>query len=372
MVSAASRPISQLSDSELRAAKARAARELRRAAGLTALMEPISEIKTRPLRWLWPGRIPLGKLTIIAVDPGLGKSLLTLDLAARVSKGSRLPDDERAEQGDSIIISAEDDAGDTIRPRLEVAGADLTRIHILHGVHRHGGNGDAKIRDFCLVDVEALDDALDSIDDISNSEVRGALRPLAELAARRGVSILGVSHLRKGQSPVAIYRITGFLAFTAAARAVYAVVRDPEDRARRLFLPVKCNLGPDMSGLAYRIEGGPDGVPFLHWDQSPVEQQAETLLGEPQGEPRSELEEAADWLRDVLAEGPRLAVDLQRQAREAGISWITIRRAKRQAGAVSRRQGTVWVWTLQDAQGAQDSHGEQQEHLEHLDGDAGA
>jgi len=388
MVDVASRPISQLSDSELRAAKARAAREGRRAAGFLVLMEPFSKIKAQPIRWVWRNRIPAGKLTIIAGDPGLGKSLLTLDLAARLSRGHPLPDGERAEAGDVIIVSAEDDPADTIRPRLEVAGADLGRIHFLRGAYSHGGNGSARYKQFGLGDLDTLTDALDSIeeegrdvrlvvldplsayldgvDDVSNGDVRGLLRPLAELAARRGTAIIGVSHLRKGMSPVAIYRVTGSLAFTAAARAVYAVVRDPEDRARRLFLPVKCNLSPDLGGLAYRLESAEE-VPFLHWEAAPVEQEADTLLGEARGERRSELEEAAEWLREVLAEGPLPAVDLQRQAREAGIAWITVRRAKRVAGAASRRQGTAWVWALQDAQGDQDSHGEQEEHLEHLD-----
>ena len=374
---AAASPISQLSDSELRAAKARAAREVRRAAGLFVLMEPFAKIEAKAIRWLWPNRIPAGKLTILAGDPGVGKSLLTLDLAARVSRGYVMPDGEQPEAGDVILLSAEDDAADTIRPRLEIAGAALDRIRFLRSVCRHGNDGGAKSQEFKLADVEALADAVDTIeeegrtvrlvvidpisaflgdiDGNSNGDVRGVLRPVADLAARRGVAIVGVSHLRKGLSPVAIYRVTGSLAFTAAARAVYAIVRDPAEKARRLLLPVKCNLSPDSSGLAYRVESV-EGVPYLHWEEGRVEQAADALLGEPGGEHHSELEEAADFLRDVLADGPIPAVELQRLAREAGISMRTINRAKRIAGASSRRQGKIWVWALQDCQECQDVH----------------
>jgi hypothetical protein len=384
--------ISGMSDDQLRASKARAAREQRRAAGMMALVEPFSGIVRKPLRWLWPWRVPLGKLTLLAGDPGLGKSLLLLDLAARVSRGYSLPDGDCAEIGDVVIVSAEDDASDTIRPRLEAAGADLGRVHLLRGCYKHSDNGNSRFQDFCLSDLEILADALDSIaeqgrhvllvviDPISayltgtdgndNTGVRSVLRPLADMAAKRAVAIIGLSHLNKAVSLGALYRVIGSMAFTAAARAVYVVVSDQEDRARKLFIPLKCNLSPDMDGLAYRIETDESGTPCLRWEEGAVGAKADKLLGEPEKEQRTEQEEAVLWLRDVLAEGPMPAVDLQRQAREAGISWITIRRAKRQAGAASRRQGTVWVWTLQDAQGDQDSHSEQHEHLEHLDGES--
>ncbi len=385
--------IAELSNAEVAAVKAKAAREQRRAAGFMALLEPVSKIERKPLRWLWPWRVPLGKLTILAGDPALGKSLLLLDLAARVSCGHPLPDGDQAEVGDVIIVSAEDDPADTIRPRLEAAGADLERVHILRGCYQHSENGRPRLRDFSLADLDTLADALDSIaeqgrsvslvvidpvtaylgnlDGNDNGGIRGVLRPLAELAARRAVAIIGLSHLNKAAGMAALHRVTGSLAFVAAARAVHLVVADREDKTRKLFLPLKCNLAPDPGGLAFHIETDADGVPCLRWESGAVEQEADALLAESQGERRSEQEEALGWLREILAEGPLLAVDLQRQARDAGIAWITVRRAKKAAGVVSRRQGTVWTWALQDAQGAQDSHPEQHEQHEHLDGGNG-
>lgn len=375
--SSSSTPIAQLSDSQLAVIKARECREQRKAAGFMSLLDPVSAIERKPLRWLWPWRVPLGKLTILAGDPGLGKSLLLLDLAARVSKGHLLPDGGSAESGDVIVVSAEDDPADTIRPRLEAAGADLARVHILRGCYQHTENGKLRIRDFSLADLEILTDALDAIaeqgrtvrlvviDPISaylgdldgndNGGIRGLLRPLAELAARRAVAIIGLSHLNKAAGMAAMHRVTGSLAFVAAARAVYLLVADQEQKARKLFLPLKCNLGPDVGGLAFRIESDGDGVPCLRWEAGAVDQQADALLAEPQGERQSEQQDAEAWLREVLSEGPVPAVELRRQAGESGVAWRTLARAKRAAGAVSLREGTTWVWKLQECQECQDS-----------------
>ena len=168
-------------------------------------------------------------------DPGLGKSVLSLDLAARVSTGAPWPHAAgRSDIGDVLILSAEDDPADTIVPRLMAVGADLNRIFILKGVKK----GD-QVQYFSLAeDLLALEAALTSqtrliiIDPISaylgetdshvNTSVRSVLAPLAELASKTGAAVLAISHLNKGQG-AAIYRVQGSIAFTAAARAVWAV-----------------------------------------------------------------------------------------------------------------------------------------------------
>jgi len=95
----------------------------------------VSDVETKPVDWLWPDRIPLGKFTLFQGDPCVGKSFETLDIAARVSTGNGWPDspDSRAVPGDAILLSAEDDVADTIRSRLEAAGADLSRVHVISG-----------------------------------------------------------------------------------------------------------------------------------------------------------------------------------------------------------------------------------------------
>src|SRR5208283_2021212 len=164
--------------------------------------------------WLWNQRIPLGKLTIFAGDPGKGKSLVTVDVAAHLSKGENFPDGSRCSVGDTIFLSAEDDAADTVRPRLDAAGADVSRIHRVKAVKvtlADGGTGDSI---FSLErDLEKLDEAIGRIpstqliviDPVSaymgkvdthrDAEIRRVLAPLADVASRRSVGVVGIMHL---------------------------------------------------------------------------------------------------------------------------------------------------------------------------------
>ena len=248
----------------------------------------LADVEPQPIEWLWPERIALGKLTLIAGDPGVGKSLLTLDIAARLSHGGPWPDkpSDMNRIGSVVLLSAEDDPADTLRPRLEAAGANLKRIHVLNGVKREHRGGAGGLGLFCLEsDLPMLAEAIRSVPDCrlvlidpitaytgridshNNTEVRGLLAPLAALAAEHNVAVIAVTHFNKSGTGPAIYRAMGSLAFAAAARAVWAVIKDPDNPQRRLFLPVKNNLGGDMSGLAYTIEAdGPDGAPVVAWE----------------------------------------------------------------------------------------------------------
>src|SRR5262249_13584096 len=162
--------------------------------------------------WLWPGRIACGKVTMLAGHPGLGKSQVALSIAAIVSTGGRWPvDGACAECGSVVIMSAEDDPEDTIRPRLDAAGADLARCHVIDAVRRRDDTGRETRRGFSILeDVPRLaaalvgfgDTALVVIDPITaylgatdshcNAEVRAALAPLADLAAQHRVAVLAI------------------------------------------------------------------------------------------------------------------------------------------------------------------------------------
>ena len=324
----------------------------------TMLMSSVSPV---PVQWLWRPRIALGKLTIIAGDPGLGKSMLTASLMAHVSTGRNWPDGASCPTGSVVLVSGEDDPGDTIRPRLDMAGASAGRVHYLQSIRDHDGE-----RGFTLADVVPIASLLDSIGDCKlividpvsaylagtdshkNSDIRALLTPLAQMAAAYGVAIVAVSHLNKSQAGNALSRVTGSLAFVAAARAAYVVARCPDDPARRLVLPIKNNLGNDLTGMAYRIASQND-VPYIVWEKDPVTISADEALAPMQDAPRSARDDAAEFLTQLLSRDPVSVDQVKAEGKAAGFSWATLRRAKEEIGAKSKKAGfdtAGWCWYL--------------------------
>jgi hypothetical protein len=347
----------------------------------SVIVRRLSDVVAKPIRWLWPGRIARGKVSMIAGHPGLGKSQLTAALASVVTTGGRWPVDRTpSERGRVILLNAEDDAADTIRPRLEAAGADLERCEILDAiVEGFHSNGQPATRGFSIKDdIGALDELLTARTDVAlvvidpitaylsgvdshvNADVRAVLTPLSEIAAKHGVAVVCVSHLNKGSagkasSGEAMLRVSGSLAFVAAARAAFIVVKDQENPARRLFLPAKNNVGKDGSGLAFSVESvtldsGIDTSRVL-WEPNPVTITADEAMAPPleDGE-RTMTEEAVDLLRDVLSAGRVPSHDVKRRATEAGISDKALRTARERLNVVSSREGfgadTKTFWAL--------------------------
>jgi len=328
----------------------------------------LSSVTPTTIDWLWPNRIPVGKVSLLAGDPGLGKSLITVDIAARVTTGRFWPElTDQAQRGGVVLLSAEDDTADTIVPRLHAADADLSRIHLLTAIEWYDSDRNKKTqRSFSLErDLPALATAIDKtpgcrlvvIDPISsylgktdshkNADVRAVLAPLAELAQQKQVAVLAVSHLTKAGGP-AVGRVMGSLAFVAAARAVWCVACDKEDKSLRLLLPVKCNLGPRPTGLSYKVLN-PEGQPYLAWSPEPVEVDTDEALAA-DSEYGAERRDAKEWLREALADGPLLSKDLERMAKESGHNWRTVKRAKAELGVIAQREGFgrdgTWHWKL--------------------------
>jgi AAA domain len=344
------------------------------------IIERLTDVTRELLQWLWPGRIPLGKLTLLCGDPGLGKSFVTLDLAARVSRGEPWPDLPlfRTTPGGVVLFNAEDDLGDTIAPRLDKMNANDTRIFAVQGI---GGldakNGAQWKRSFSLeTDLPRLEEMLaehpdtrlviidpisaytGTVDSHKNAEVRGLLAPLADLAGRHHVAVLSVTHLSKSGGSKAVYRAMGSLAFAAAARAVWAIVKDQDDSQRRLFLPAKLNVAQDPDGLAYRIKDG-----RVAWEADPIRIHAddafaaEMRAANGSGNRGSERREAADWLRDELASGPKPASEVIELGEQYGFTERTLRRAYKQIGEKAKKESFdgPWMWRLADPSGHEDT-----------------
>lgn len=341
-----------------------------------AVVACLADIQPESISWLWPGRIALGKLTLIAGDPGLGKSLLTATLAAHVSKGYPWPIDGSVPPvGDVVLVSAEDDPADTIRPRLDAAGADCRRIHILQAVRERDTEGVATERTFSLKrDIAVLEELLPTLPDCrllvidpisayldgteshNNSDMRGLLAPLAGLAGQHKIAVVLVQHLNKSSgSNNALYRPMGSVAFIAAARAAYIVTKDKDNPERRLVMPAKNNLAKDSTGLAYSVITAENCAPVIAWESEPVTMTADEALALPASkEDRTETDWAIDFLQDLLSSGPVQASVVQKEARQAGVSTKPLRCAQQKLGIKPKKIGfdEGWMWALPEHEDA--------------------
>jgi putative DNA primase/helicase len=339
------------------------------------IYQRLSDIEAKPIHWLWPGRIARGKPTMIAGNPGLGKSQTTASLAAVVTSGGQWPVDRvRCEKGSVLFLSAEDDPADTIRPRLEAAGADVSKVHILKAVlDSYDSAGQEVHRAFNLkADIRRLEEALAEIGDVAlvvidpisaylgngdshnNAEVRALLAPLSDMASRQNVAVVLVSHLNKGGAGgEALMRVTGSLAFVAAARAAFIVAKDPDDENRRLFIPAKNNIAKDVGGLAFRIEGYnlDSGIETsrVMWETAPVNGvTADSILSLQDPEEKGARDEAKAFLLELLKPGSMPSKDVFVNARGAGVAEKTLRRAAQDLGVVKSKVGMDggWMWKL--------------------------
>lgn len=326
----------------------------------------LADVEPREVQWLWPGRVPLGRISLLVGRPGEGKSFLTTDMAARVSTGRTWPDGSACPAGSVILVSAEDDPHDTIRPRLDAHGADVRRVHLLSTVRRRGERGRLVEAMFTLEDLPALEEALQRqpdcrlivIDPIGSfigggtdshrdNEVRAVLAPVAQLAERYGPAVLIVAHRRKSAGTIADDLAIGSRAFTGIARAVWHLTRDTDDKRRRLLLSGKNNLAPEGTGLAFDIGGIP---PAIQWEPGPVNLRADDALAAESegGGDGGALAEATDFLRAELAHGRKTGTEVKAAAKAAGVSARTLDRARARLGVVAAPDGYrgPWTWGL--------------------------
>jgi hypothetical protein len=333
----------------------------------------LSEVQPERVRWLWDGYIPLGKVVLVDGDPGMGKSTLLYDLAARISTGAVMPDGSRAHidrPAGVVILSAEDGLADTIRPRLDAAGADPDMIFAIDGLT----NGEQE-RSITLADIPAIEQAILRVEaklviidplmaylgsetnSYRDQDVRGLLAPLARVAEKHGVAIVVVRHLSKGQSTNVLYRGGGSIGIIGAARVALMVGRDPDDPdgPRRILAVAKSNLAAFPPALAYHIEEAGNGVGYIVWEgETHHTAAAISASASPEHEEgQRERDEVAQALRAALTKGRRLQKEIMHEVRAAtGASESTIHRARRRVGIISEREGfgpgSLVYWHLPD------------------------
>lgn len=347
-----------------------------------------------PIRWLWPGWVARGKLTVLAGAGGSGKTTLAVGLIGTLTSGGRWPDGEAcSEKGNALIWSSEDDPADTLVPRLMAAGADLTRVHIIQG--RVNAAGEREPFD-PATDFDLLKEAVEEIggasllllDPVVNvvkgdmhraNDVRRALQAVIDFAEAHWCAVLGITHFSKGSgasSPAD--RVIGSQAFGALARAVLVAAKQ-EDTETRVLARAKSNISDDQGGVGYVVEPCTvgDGIETTRvlWGER-IEGSARDILADVESTgddgQRSELEEACDFLRDTLQAGPVPTRQIKSEAADAGLSWATVRRAQKAIGAEAVKEGgrlgdgkQQWVWQL-SAEGAQKTQKVLTKNSEHL------
>jgi hypothetical protein len=329
------------------------------------------DLEKRPVVWLWKNWIPLGKLTLLDGDPGLGKSTLLLDLAARVSHKGVMPDASQGVRGHVVIVSAEDGAEDTIRPRLEAAGAVLEHIHGLGPVSDKDEERCLEIpRDLPLLDQQlaAVDARLLLIDPLAaflcgrdankDQAIRRVLYQLSRIAERRRCAVICMRHLNKSSAAKALYRGNMSIGVIGHARAGLLVAPDPDDPAARVLAVSKCNLAAPPASLRFRLVPAAEGeVCRVDWlGRSPC--LADQLLQPPPGaDPRETHEEATTkialgvtLLGELLAQGPQEIRLLKKECAAAGLSPRTVERAARRLALRLRHSSVngrnLYTWEL--------------------------
>jgi len=351
--------------------------------GVEPLWVCLADVESKELKWLWPNRIPMGKLSLLVGDPDLGKSLLTIYMTSIVTNGGKWPDisDESTEneKGSVILLTAEDDLEDTVKPRMEAAEADISKVVVMKGVEKSkdeknqtyfnltGGQNLAALHkliiqrgDVRLVVLDPITAYLGKIDSHKTSDVRGILAPLCDLAFKTGVAIIGISHHNKNASLKAIYRTTGSVAFVAAARAVWQVYRDKSDKDRRLLVPCKANLSHDPTSMAFRLISAPANGGKLSsvvcafepdtFYMSADEAQSKESPDKRTEKPAPKRDRAVEWLEGKLKDGSVRKTEIADMAKVEKITPSTLKKAKEalrvRSDKVGAGEGQYWLWRL--------------------------
>ena len=310
----------------------------------------LSTVKPEKVEFLWKPYFPLGKLTLIDGDPGLGKSWLTLAISTSISKGNGLPNVPRFEPANVLLLSAEDGLEDTIKPRLESLEADCTKIFAAKEVFTLDQRGLDLIEGEIIkyspkaVFIDPIVAYFGAEVDLHRAnETRAIMAQLAEVADRNHCAIVGVRHLTKGGRNKPIYRGLGSIDLTAACRSVVLIGADPHNDFNRAMIHIKSNLAPLGKTIGFKIDKGK----FFWTGDSNLT--ANQILAPENEEDSSAFAEAVDFLKEMLSNGRVSHKDVIKQAKENGISEVTLRRAKKDLNIKSEKEkfaGGKWYWIL--------------------------
>jgi archaellum biogenesis ATPase FlaH len=312
----------------------------------------VARVRTKELQWLWRGYIPLGKVSILEGDPNLGKSLLAADLVSRVTTTGVMPDGTKGSTGEVEMWCAEDDLEDTIRPRLEAAGCNLSRV-------RYSNDFDLKaLKDRLAAHPQTRLLVIDPFSALmmfqrkqanEENEVRDALQPFIVLAQQTGIAIVFVRHWNKSDVGKAIYKGSGSIAISAAARSTMMVAAYPADEEIKILASVKCNLAQRPSSLKFCIHRSHvSGHPAIEW-LGPTTLCADDLTD--QGPRLTKVNLAASYIEGLLAHGEMSSQRFDEIMKAKGYALRTAERARRDVNVRAFQRDREWFVALADETG---------------------
>ncbi|MGE5617841.1 MAG: AAA family ATPase [Sphingomonadaceae bacterium] len=353
-------------------------RAIRNTVGNTGIVS-LASVPMQDVSWFWKGWIPFGKLTLLGGDAGTNKSTLLIDIVARLTSGRGFPDGSPpVEPGNVLLITAEDDLGDTVVPRLRAAEADISRVTAWNAIlDENSGlprpvtfpdDAEQLRAQICehgirLVIVDPITAFLKrSINSWNDASFRQALTPLATVAGDTGAAMVLMAHLNKRDSGKVLYRVGGSIAQVSQARSVLLVAEHPEDRERRILQCIKSNLSEKPDPLLFCPEGVVvaglnEKVVRVRWEGlADLDAEHALQVASPrssghtrQARPRrpSQMRRAIEYLVETVTPERHGAVArIKEGADERGIGWFTLQKAKESLGLESARIDgqPVWRW----------------------------
>lgn len=308
-----------------------------------------ADIDAEEVEWLWYPYVPYGKVTILQGDPGTGKTMFMLALVARLTNGAGPPfSEEPAEPITVIYQTAEDGLADTIKPRLERAGADCSRVKLILEKQHYLTFGDPRLEEAVLQENARLLilDPLSAyagaeVNMNQSNEVRRAIRPLYDMAQRTGCAVVLVTHMNKAEGVSPLYRTSGSIDVAGSVRSILTVLKYERSRTRRIVVPVKSNLAPIGDGILFDLS---DRVEWV----GQMEADADSLLNGCSDKPTavSKQSQAAEELPLLLQNGPLPQKEIVSYFEQQGISKRTAELAKNALCIKSIRVQDGWCWAL--------------------------
>ena len=317
----------------------------------TKLLTLYSDVKTEPVRWIWFPYIAIGKITLLQGDPGDGKSTMMINLIAELSKGGATPDGKALGRPQRIIYQcSEDGASDTIKPRLEQAGADCRNIAFINE-EVYGGLtlDDERIREAIiefkpqLVVVDPIQSYIGNDSDLQIAvRARKLMRRISLWAATYDCAVVLIGHLSKKERSKDLYRGLGSIDVVASARSVLQVERDEENEDVRIVKQIKNSLASKGGDMMFEIR---PGTGFRWLDSLSRSRQEEPERNMPQL-PKNKHELAAILLKQILSDGPVESTVIKDQLSQYRIGEKTVNEVKKDLGIKAFRKMRSWYWVL--------------------------